>query len=129
MIKHLPSRFPTLFKKQGQVVRNLATGEAYPLSTKGLKHSQMLHHMGLHVEEDFYFMCPDPEDHFRLQGYVACFPGGFLSPARVGESVREIHKPVPGYEQKLGLSVDRYFSRMKPGDFIGRMNVSLASTM
>ncbi|KAH7361370.1 hypothetical protein BKA66DRAFT_425712 [Pyrenochaeta sp. MPI-SDFR-AT-0127] len=125
MIKYLPSRFPTLFKKQGKVVRNLATGEVYPLSTEGLTHLQMLHHMGLHVEEDFYFMCPDPDGQFRLRGYLACFPGGFLSPSRVGESVREIHKPVPGYEQKLGLSVDRYFSRMKAGDFIGRMNWSL----
>lgn len=69
-------------------------------------------------------MCPDSEEQYRLQGYIACFPGGFLSPARVGESVREIHKPVPGYEKKLGLSVDRYFGRMQPGDFIGRMNVS-----
>lgn len=69
-------------------------------------------------------MCPDHDGQYRLQGYIACFPGGFLSPARVGESVREIHKPVPGYERKLGLSVDRYFGRMIPGDFIGRMNVS-----
>ncbi|KAH7062686.1 hypothetical protein B0J12DRAFT_592031 [Macrophomina phaseolina] len=126
MIKYLPARFPTMFRRRGaKVVENLATGATYPLSTKGLTHAQMLQHMGENVEEDFYFMCPDADGQFRLRGYVACFPGGFLSPARVGESVREIHKPVPGYDQKLGLSVDRYFSRMKPGDFIGRMNWSL----
>jgi len=69
-------------------------------------------------------MCPDEENIFRLRGYIACFPGGFLSPARVGESIREIHQPVPGYEERLGKSVDRYFNRMVPGQFIGRMNVS-----
>ncbi|KAI1466550.1 uncharacterized protein F4812DRAFT_83103 [Daldinia caldariorum] len=126
MIRYLPARFPTMFETQGgMLVKNLATGTTYPLTTKGLTHAQMLAYMGENVEEDFYFMCPDPNGDFRLQGYIACFPGGFLSPARVGESVREIHRPVPGYERKLGLSVDRYFARMKPGDFIGRMNWSL----
>ncbi|KAI1479810.1 hypothetical protein F4774DRAFT_418650 [Daldinia eschscholtzii] len=142
MIRYLPARFPTMFKTQGgKLVKNLATGTTYPLTTTGLTHAQMLAYMGENVEasidtssvypattssiEDFYFMCPDPNGDYRLQGYIACFPGGFLSPARVGESVREIHKPVPGYERKLGLSVDRYFARMKPGDFIGRMNWSL----
>ncbi|KAI2627561.1 hypothetical protein GGR54DRAFT_652407 [Hypoxylon sp. NC1633] len=125
MIKHLPARFPTMFKTSGKLVENLATGTTYPLTTLGLTHAQMLAYMGENVEEDFYFMCPDPEGQYRLQGYIACFPGGFLSPARVGESVRDIHKPVPGYDRKLGLSVDRYFGRMQPGDFIGRMNWSL----
>ncbi|KAI0379077.1 hypothetical protein F5Y04DRAFT_260333 [Hypomontagnella monticulosa] len=125
MIKYLPARFPTMFKIRGKLVENLATGTTYPFNTAGLTHAQMLAYTGENVEEDFYFMCPDAEGQFRLQGYIACFPGGFLSPARVGESVREIHKPVPGYERKLGLSVDRYFARMQPGDFIGRMNWSL----
>ncbi|KAI1392349.1 uncharacterized protein F4822DRAFT_126330 [Hypoxylon trugodes] len=125
MIKYLPVRFPTIFKRYKELVKNLATGTAYPLTTSGLTPDQMLAYMGENVEEDFYFMCLDSDGQYRLQGYIACFPGGFLSPARVGESVREIHQPVPGYESKLGLSVDRYFSRMRPGDFIGRMNWSL----
>ncbi|KAI1761211.1 hypothetical protein GGR53DRAFT_525337 [Hypoxylon sp. FL1150] len=125
MIRYLPARFPTMFKARGKTVENLATGTTYPLTTAGLTHAEMLAYMGENVEEDFYFMCPDHDNQYRLQGYIACFPGGFLSPARVGESVREIHKPVPGYDRKLGLSVDRYFGRMQPGDFIGRMNWSL----
>ncbi|KAI3341459.1 hypothetical protein F4824DRAFT_515041 [Ustulina deusta] len=125
MVRYLPARYPTMFQARGNVVENLATGTTYPLTTTELTHAQMLTYMGENVEEDFYFMCPDPDDQYRLQGYIACFPGGFLSPARVGESVREIHQPVPGYERKLGLSVDRYFARMEPGDFIGRMNWSL----
>ncbi|KAI0871703.1 hypothetical protein GGS24DRAFT_492025 [Hypoxylon argillaceum] len=125
MVKYLPARYPTMFQARGNIVENLATGTTYPLTTTGVTHAQMLAYMGENVEEDFYFMCPDPDGQYRLQGYIACFPGGFLSPARVGESVREIHQPVPGYERKLGLSVDRYFTRMEPGDFIGRMNWSL----
>ncbi|KAJ5982835.1 hypothetical protein N7481_004934 [Penicillium waksmanii] len=125
MIKYLPQRFPTMFKVCGNVVENVTTGSNYPSMTAGLSPAVMLRYISNNVEEDFYFMCPDPDGQFRLRGYIACFPGGFLSPARVGESVREIHQPVPGYDKKLGASVDRYFSRMKPGQFIGRMNWSL----
>ena len=124
MIKYLPQRFPTMFKIRDNLVDNLATGSSYPFTTAGLTPADMLRYLSANVEEDFYFMCPDPDGQFRLRGYIACFPGGFLSPARVGESVREIHQPVPGYDKKLGASVDRYFSRMEPGQFIGRMNVS-----
>jgi hypothetical protein len=123
MIDYLPKRYPTIFKTLGKTVYNTITGGTYPLTTKGLTPERMLELLGMNVEEDFYFMCPDANDEFRLQGYIACFPGGFLSPARVGESVREIHKPVPGFEERLGRSVDRYFKRMEPGNFIGRMNV------
>lgn len=129
MVRYLPARFPTMFQevKSKGVVRNLATGTTYPVANlASVSTSAMLTYMSENVEEDFYFMCPDPDGkQFRLQGYIACFPGGFLSPSRVGESMREIHAPVPGFDQKLGLSVDRYFVRMVPGDFIGRMNWSL----
>ena len=124
MIDYLPKRYPTIFQQRGSTVYNALTQESYPLSTKDLSPERMLELMGCHVEEDFYFMCPDSDGEFRLRGYIGCFPGGFLSPARVGESVREIHQPVPGYEERLGRSVDRYFKRMIPGQFIGRMNVS-----
>lgn len=124
MVDYLPHRYPTIFKASGDIVHNVLTHSTYPLSTKGLTPEQMLQLLGLNVEEDFYFMLPDEKGDFRLQGYIACFPGGFLSPATRGKSVREIHQPVPGYEERLGRSVDRHFNRMVPGDFIGRMNVS-----
>ncbi len=130
MIDYLPHRYPTIFKTAGQTVHNLITGSSYPLSTADLTPERMLQLLGMNVEEDFYFMCPDENDgEFRLRGYIACFPGGFLSPARLGESVREIHGPVPGYEERLGRSVDRYFKRMEPGQFIGRMNVSFPAAL
>jgi hypothetical protein len=126
MVDYLPKRYPTLFSEKGGIVQNRVTGSSYPLSTSNLSPKSMLELLGENVEEDFYFMCPDAEDgQFRLRGYVTCFPGGFLSPERVGESVREIHRPVPGYEEKIGKSVDRYSKRMVPGQFIGRINVSL----
>ena len=129
MVRYLPARFPTIFQasRSGDLINNDATGLSYPVTNlESLTPTAMLTYMSENVEEDFYLMCPDETGgQYRLEGYIACFPGGFPSPARVGESVRELHQPVPGYERKLGLSVDRYFARMVPEDFIGRMNWSL----
>ncbi|KAI0911052.1 hypothetical protein F4823DRAFT_561405 [Ustulina deusta] len=71
MVRYLPARYPTMFQARGNVVENLATGTTYPLTTTELTHAQMLTYMGENVEEDFYFMCPDPDDQYRLQGYIA----------------------------------------------------------
>jgi len=126
MSNYLPCRYPTIFKTSGKVVHNVITGSTYPLSIAGLTPERMLQLLGVNVEDDFFFMCPDESDgEFRLRGCVACFPNGFLGPGHVGQSVREIHQPVPGYEERLGKGVDRYFQRMRPGQFIGRMNWSL----
>jgi hypothetical protein len=125
MIDYLPYRYPTIFKASGKIVHNTVTGSTYPLSTAGLTPEQMLQLLGVNVEDDFFFMCPDENDgEYRLRGFVACFPSGFFGPGILGRSVREIHQPVPGYEQRLGKGVDRYFQRMEPGQFIGRMNVN-----
>jgi hypothetical protein len=126
MINYLPYRYPTIFKISGANVHNTITGGSYPLSTTGLTAERMLQLLGVNVEDDFFFMCPDDSDgEFRLAGCVACFPNGFVGPEHVGQSVRQIHQPVPGYEQRLGNGVDRYFQRMKPGKFIERVNVSI----
>jgi len=124
MINYLPQRYPTIFKTLGKTIHNTVTDKTYPLSTVGLTPERMLQLLGVNVEDDFFFMCPDEDGEFRLQGFIACFPSGFFGPGILGQSVREIHQPVPGYEQRLGKGVDRYFQRMKPGHFIGRMNVS-----
>ena len=121
----LPRRFPTIFQADGSKLRNLVTNSIYSLGADCLDHVTMLRNLGENVEEDFYFMCPDDEDDLRLQGYIACFPGGFLSPSRLGQSLREIHQPVPSYEKRLGNGADRYLKKLEPGKFINRMNVSL----
>lgn len=83
----------------------------------------MLTILAENVEEDFYFMSPDAEGNFRLQGYSSCFPQGLLSPARMGRYVGDIHSQVPGYEKRLGNGVDRHFQRLEARAFIGRLNV------
>lgn len=124
MLDLLPKRFPTMFRIKGDVFYNLLTGSRHRISSALLDHTSMLRHLAENVEEDFHFMVPDAQDEFVLQGFVACFPQGFLPSAKVGMSVSEIHKPVPGYEGRLKKGVQRCFERMGRGQSVGRCNVS-----
>lgn len=121
----LPRRFPTMFDLCGDSLYNKVTGQSYSVNLTELDPMTMLRNLGENVEEDFYIMCPDSDNELRLQGYIACFPGGFLSPSRVGMSMREIHQPVPGYEARIGKGADRFLARLEGGAFVGRMNVRL----
>ena len=119
----LPKRFPSMFRIKGDFFHNLATGTRHRVSSALLDHTSMLRHLAENVEEDFVFMVPDVQDEFVLQGFISCFPQGFLPSARVGMSVSEIHKPVPGYEGRLKKGVKRCFERMERGQSVGRLNV------
>jgi hypothetical protein len=123
MLGLLPQRYPSMFRIAGDTFSNLVTGSTHRIST-ALKNPQaMLRLLGENVEEDFYFMVPDPQREFVLQGFVSCFPQGFIPTSRVGMSVSEIHEPVPGYEGRLKKGVNKCFERMERGQSIGRLNV------
>ena len=124
MVHFLPHRFPTMFQINGKMFHNKITGKRYSTDLSTLDHTTMLRNLGENVEEDFYFMCPDEEDEPRLEGWIACFPGGFLTTSRKGMSMRDIHHPVPGYDQRIGKGADRALARLKGGDMIERFNVS-----
>lgn len=121
---HLPKRFPAMFSVKKGVFKNRITGAEFPTSSMEMSTAAMLEALAETVEEDFYFMCPDDDGDFRLQAYNATFPQGLLSSSRLGWSVRQIHQPVPTYEGRLANGVDKYFRRMRPGDFVARLNVS-----
>lgn len=126
MLDLLPKRFPSMFGIKGDMFHNLANGTRHCISSALQDHASMLRHLAENVEEDFYFMVPDAQDEFVLQGFVACFPQGLLPSAKVGMSVSEIHKPVPGYEGRLKKGVNRCFERMERGQSVGRLNVRSA---
>ncbi|KAK9425246.1 hypothetical protein SUNI508_13229 [Seiridium unicorne] len=124
MIQFLPKRFPTMFSCIEKTFLNKVTGRTYSVDLAAIDHDTMLRNLGENVEEDFYFMCPDDQDELRLQGWIACFPGGFSTTARKGMSMREIHQPVPGFQQRIAKGSDLTMARLQPGDFIERFNVS-----
>lgn len=124
VIEHLPARFPTMFRLDGSTFTNLVTGEVHEVE-KALQDPVLaLQTISRNVEEDFYLMCPDGEGEWRLQGFIGCFPNGFDPPARVGQSFRDIHQPVPHYNERIANGVDKFVRRMQGGDLVERFNVS-----
>lgn len=118
-----------MFRIKGDVFHNLVNGTQHRISSALLDHASMLRHLAQNVEEDFYLMVPDAQKEFVLQGFVACFPQGLLPSAKVGMSVSEIHKPVPGYEGRLKKGVNRCFERMERGQSVARLNVCSAEVL
>jgi len=76
------------------------------------------------VQEDLVLMQRSGDD-FILGAAVVCFPSGWNLVDKVGKNMREIHIPVPGLNQKIGTSIDRFFQHLKPGKNVQRFNWGL----
>lgn len=77
------------------------------------------------VEEDMFLLHETEEGHFS-DAFVCCFPSGFDPSQKLGKLLRDIHGPVPSYE-KIGSSMEKFFSRLEVGKNVKRMNVSTAT--
>ena len=127
---YLPTRYPRMFQlrpsageKQASL-HSLVTDEIFSLSPEQ-NPLDILRIMGGLVEDDLLFLMPsDDGDGFTLRGFVTCFPNGFNTSKKLGLKLRDIHKPVPQYKEKLEKSMDRFFQRLGVGRFIKRANVS-----
>lgn len=73
-------------------------------------------------------LVPTPTGELRCQAYIWCYPIGFLPSDKLGKTLRDVHKPVPGYEKRLAGSMDRYFGGLKAGRVVRRSNVGLLSS-
>lgn len=76
-------------------------------------------------EEDFLLMTYD-ETHdppmYRMRVVSSCFPAGFNPADKLGLTLRNIHGPVPGYKQRLDLSMNKFFAKFQSGNFVQRQN-------
>ncbi|MBW2313928.1 MAG: DUF3445 domain-containing protein [Deltaproteobacteria bacterium] len=79
------------------------------------------------VQEDLCLMERDAEV-WRLTAASVCFPTRWDLPSKVGQSLREIHDPVPGYREGLADPTDRFFDGFRPGRIAARANWSLVDS-
>jgi hypothetical protein len=125
---YLPTRFPTVFTLSPSTssLINLATGEDLPLVPASAREALAL--IGSNVDDDFLFLLPTAEEgKYRLEGFITCFPSGFNTSQKLGMSLRDIHGPVPGYQQKLEKSMDRFFAALPVGKIVRRVNWSITT--
>jgi hypothetical protein len=121
---YLPRRFPTMFTLTSEALLNHATSQSIPV-TPPSDPLQALEILGGNIDDDFLLLLPSEDgDGYVLKGFVTCFPSGFNTKEKFGLKLRDIHKPVPGYKEKLEKSMDRFFDNIEVGKVVLRMNVS-----
>jgi hypothetical protein len=81
---------------------------------------------GRFVQEDLCLMAPGP-DGYTLEAASLCFPARWRLMDKMGLPMGAIHKPVPGYSEKLSRPVDSFFNRIAVDRPVWRVNWSLTT--
>lgn len=74
------------------------------------------------TQEDWCVHLPDDQGRWRLVAASVCFPTRWDLTTKIGRTIREIHAPVPLYDQQLADPMDAYFTRMRPEQAAWRLN-------
>ena len=115
---HLPQHHPQIFARDGAVLTNRVTGEAWDVERPTLHPLDLC---GRLVQEDFCLLRRGDEKHI-LVGASLCAPARWRLADKIGNPLAQIHAPVAGYDATLARPVDRLFDQMRPGRLVWRLN-------
>jgi hypothetical protein len=128
----LPGRYPTVFARlpDHRGLMNKVTGENLPLISPS-DGRQALEILNRNVDDDVLFMTPFGQEDgggsqpkFALNALMWAFPNHSDPKKRLGGSLSDLHQRVPGYPEKLEMSMDRFFGKLEVGKVVCRSNVS-----
>ncbi len=129
VIGYMCTKYPQYFVKKGAVVHNRITNDTVPLSAATEPPRSLLLALARTIEEDFIILTKDPRraneadgTEYFFKGGIFAFAAGFDPRDRFDTPLLFIHHPIPGYESKLKLSMNRFFDRLAPGQFVTRSN-------
>ncbi|ETS88263.1 hypothetical protein PFICI_02091 [Pestalotiopsis fici W106-1] len=122
---YLPARYPSMFTKEGKKFLNQVTGASLPLEPPS-DPLEALRLLGQTIEDDLFLLQQETEGH-RCVGGMCTSPSGFDPSEKIGKLMKDIHEPVPAYE-KIGPSMERYFSRVEVGKNAVRTNWSITTS-
>jgi heme-dependent oxidative N-demethylase alpha subunit-like protein len=122
--EYLPERYPSMFslEEDGAVFRNQVTKRTFPTAAP-VDPLECFRVIGETVEDDVFLLKETDEGHLSV-AFLCCHPAGFDPSTKLGKLLKDIHAPVPSYD-KIGPSMERFFSKVKAGQFVKRLNVSL----
>ncbi|MGB8180514.1 MAG: DUF3445 domain-containing protein [Acidimicrobiales bacterium] len=75
------------------------------------------------VQEDLCVLVRD--DAWRLRAACVCFPSRWDLASKIGTTLDDIHRPVPGYEDGLSRPTNAFFERLGPDRAFWRLNWTL----
>ncbi|PMD55740.1 uncharacterized protein K444DRAFT_645446 [Hyaloscypha bicolor E] len=131
----LSSRFPQHFTlinltlPSGEVpaIHNHLTQETFPVGRQNCPNP--LEIAAKLSMEDFNILVKNQETgEYELKASATLFPAGWKLQERIGTGMANLHKPVPGWKEKLGGSVNRYFDHLSPKTSMERTNLFIQTT-
>jgi hypothetical protein len=121
VIETLLTHYADEFELNGSQFCIRATGEEFDLTEP---HMPALEVAARCTQEDLVVMEERPEG-WCLTAASVCFPTRWDLPTQLGLPMTAIHERVPGYQEQLNSSSNRFFDGMKPGLVFKRGNWSL----
>lgn len=133
VIEYFCAKFPKYFVKTGNQVHNKIIDKFVPAkSDPAADAQQYLIHLVNIMEEDFIILLKDPSRKNEIDGTeyyfkagIFAFAAGFNPRDRFDTPLSFVHHPIPGYETKLKASMNRFFDRIQPFQFVTRANFSV----
>jgi hypothetical protein len=77
------------------------------------------------LEPDLVLLAPNSGNQFTVAAGCVCFPSSWRLTDKLGQSVEEVHQPVPQLNAALGPQIDRLLSHLRPGKCVVRANWSV----
>jgi hypothetical protein len=121
VIETLLTHYADEFELNGSQFCLRATGEEFDLTEP---HTPALEVAARCTQEDLVVMEERPEG-WCLTAASVCFPTRWDLPTQLGLPMTAIHERVPGYQEQLNASSNRFFDGMKAGLVFKRGNWSL----
>ncbi len=123
LVDHLPARFPELYTRAGDQFNNLATDQRWDITQPTL---HLLDLAGRLVQEDLCLMQRSTTTKvYHLIAASLCFPSRWRLADKIGKRLNTIHAPIPGYEEQIASTMDKFFDRLKVDKPVWRLNWSL----
>ncbi len=118
---HMARRHPEILARDGGTLALRPTGRTYRVADW---RDAPIDLAGRLVQEDFLLMRPGA-DGYTLEAASLCFPSRWRLAEKMGRPLAAIHRPVPGYADRLERPVDRFFDRLDAGRPVWRVNWSV----
>lgn len=122
MIEYLPARYPSLFEKTSQGIRNLHTGESFDCISRPWKEHPMVIASKL-IQDDLAIVIEGEDGQYYLLAASILLAGFWRLRDKFGRSLQEIHTSgdVPEFN-KIQRSMEKFLLKMEPEKGVIRHN-------
>ncbi|KAM0283078.1 hypothetical protein ACHAQH_002681 [Verticillium albo-atrum] len=123
LVRYLPFRYPSLFKRTAVGIDNLWSGESFDISERPLREDPMAMAARL-MQDDVAIMMERPDGQYHLVAGAILLAGFWRLSDKLGMSLEEIHTSgdVPHYQSRLHRGMAGFFRRLRCDQLYGRNN-------